>query len=75
MVARLEEQVARNQDELSALTHTVDHIRHSLHLSDAQNLGLQVDIFTNNQVLRITPFNLSPDLWSDFEWETPMRKT
>ena len=75
VVARLEEQVARNQDELSALTHTVDHIRHSLHLSDAQNLGLQVYIFTNNQVLRITPFNLSPDLWSEIEWGTPMRKT
>ena len=51
VVARLEEQVARNQDELNALTHTVEHIRHSLHLSDAQNLGLQVFICTNNQLL------------------------
>ena len=51
VVARLEEQVARNQDELSALTHTVEHIRHSLHLSDAQNLGLQVFILTNKQLL------------------------
>ena len=42
VVLKLEEQVARNKEELSALTHTVEHIRHSLHLSDAQNLGLQV---------------------------------
>ena len=56
VVAKLEEQVARNQEELSALTHTVEHIRHSLHLSDAQNLGLQVLILTNNQVLGIISF-------------------
>ena len=42
VVLKLEEQVTRNKEELSALTHTVEHIRHSLHLSDAQNLGLQV---------------------------------
>ena len=42
VVLKLEEQVSRNKEELSALTHTVEHIRHSLHLSDAQNLGLQV---------------------------------
>ena len=51
VVRRLEEQVARNQEELSNLTHTVEHIRHSLHLSDAQNLGLQVYICTDNRVL------------------------
>ena len=41
-VRDLEQQVLRNQEELTALAETVEHIRTSLHLTDAQNLGLQV---------------------------------
>ena len=41
-VVRLQEKVQRNQEELASLTETVHHIRQSLHLSEAQNLGLQV---------------------------------
>jgi len=43
---RLEEKVQRNQEELASLTETVNHIRSSLHLSDAQHLGLQVLLAT-----------------------------